>query len=364
MFVTRHRIPRALAALAFLAGAAGLASGAVLAPTRIAAAAPTVLPAAEQNTINVFKRVSPSVVSVANTAILQGLYDSELYEVPQGAGSGFVWDKDGRIITNFHVVYGASAVLVTLSDGTTYPAEVVGLDPDDDIAVLRIKPSQKPLVPIEVGQSAGLQVGQTALAIGNPFGLDTSLSMGVVSALGRSISSMSGRTIRDVIQTDAAINPGNSGGPLLDSSGRLIGMNTAIVSPSGAYAGIGFAVPVDTIRRAVPQLIAHGKVARAALGVRMVPDQLFRQSHDTGAAILSVVAGSPADKAGLKGTSMTRNGEIRFGDVILQMDGQTLDSADDVSAIVDRHQVGDALKVEVLRGKQRRTVTVTLRSLE
>ena len=222
-------------------------------------------PAAEQNVINIYKRVSPSVVSVANKTVLRDIFDQQVYEVPQGAGSGFVWDKAGHVLSNFHVIYGAQAIQVTLSDGTSYPAEVVGVDPDDDIAVLKLTTLPKVgLVPIEPGRSADLQVGQTALAIGNPFGLDTSLSVGVVSALGRSIMSATERVIHNVIQTDAAINPGNSGGPLLDSSGRLIGMNTAIVSPSGAYAGIGFAVPVDIIKRAVPQLLADGRVRHPA----------------------------------------------------------------------------------------------------
>lgn len=363
MLITRSTIRFALAALAFAAGAAVARAGNSVS-THPSPATATVLPPAEQNVISIFKRVSPSVVSVANTAILQNLYDSELYEVPQGAGSGFVWDKDGRIITNFHVVYGASAIQVTLSDGSTYPAEVVGLDPDDDIAVLRIKSPKKPLVPIDVGKSSGLQVGQTVMAIGNPFGLDTSLSVGVVSALGRNIVSMSRRTIRDVIQTDAAINPGNSGGPLLDSFGRLIGMNTAIVSPSGAYAGIGFAVPVDIISRAVPQLIANGKVARPALGVRMVPDQLFRHTQDTGVAILSVLSGSPAEKAGLRGSTLTHDGGIRFGDIILKIDGDAVNSADDVSAAIDRHQVGDTVKIDIQRAKTKHTVSATLRNMD
>jgi S1-C subfamily serine protease len=358
MFLTRHRVRRVLAALL---AAAGTAAGAAPADSGIR---PPRLQAGEANVIAIFKRVSPSVVSVANTAILRDLFRAEVYEVPQGAGSGIVWDKDGRIITNFHVVYGASALQVTLSDGSTYPAEIVGLDPDDDIAVIQIKPPKQPLVPIEVGRSSDLQVGQTTLAIGNPFGLDTSLSMGVVSALGRNIVAMSGRVIRDVIQTDAAINPGNSGGPLLDSEGRLIGMNTAIVSPSGVYAGVGFAVPVDTIRRAVPQLIASGRVRRPVLGVRMIPDAIFRKNRDDGVGILSVLPDSSAGKAGLKGARVGRRGEIFYGDILLQIDGKPVSSADDVSAIIDRHQLGDVLTLEIERDNKRLSLPVTLRSLE
>jgi S1-C subfamily serine protease len=322
------------------------------------------LPAAEQNVINIFKRVSPSVVAVANKAVLQDIFDATLYEVPQGAGSGFVWDKEGHIISNFHVIYGASAIQVTLQDGTTYNAEVVGLDPDEDIAVLKIAAPRASLTPIEPGRSGNLQVGQTVLAIGNPFGLDTSLSVGVVSALGRNITSLNRRTIHNVIQTDAAINPGNSGGPLLDSSGLLIGMNTAIVSPSGAYAGVGFAVPVDTIQRAVPQLLKTGSVERPSLGVRLAPPQISRQALNRGTAILSVVPGSAADRANLKGIRQTRRGEIVFGDIILEIDGVAVNSAEDVSAAVDRRQVGDEIRITVQRGDTPRTVTAKIRKAE
>jgi S1-C subfamily serine protease len=318
--------------------------------------------AAEQNLISIFKRVSPSVVSVANKTVMLDFYDRQLYEVPQGAGSGIIWDKEGHLISNFHVVYGASAIQVTLHNGESYPAEVVGVDSDGDIAVLRIKAPPALLVPIVPGRSATLQVGQTALAIGNPFGLDTSLSVGVVSALGRTITSMSDRQIRNVIQTDAAINPGNSGGALLDSSGRLIGMNTAIISPSGAYAGVGFAVPVDTICRAVPQLIQTGKVTRPTLGIRMVPNHILRPSQKKGVAILSVTPNSPAGQAGLKGLRQTRAGEVIFGDILLEMDGTAVNSPDDVAAIIDGHQAGDEVRLVVQRGESSRTVTAILRS--
>lgn len=322
------------------------------------------LPAPEQNIINIYKRVSPSVVSVANKAVLRDIFDHQLYEVPRGAGSGFVWDKDGHILSNFHVVYGAQAIQVAMSDGTTYAAEVVGVDPDDDIAVLKIKAPKTALVPIELGRSADLQVGQTTLAIGNPFGLDTSLSVGVVSALRRSIMSISQRVIHNVIQTDAAINPGNSGGPLLDSSGRLIGMNTAIVSPSGAYAGIGFAVPVDTIRRAVPQLLTTGRVRRPILGVRMMPEQSLRQTQAYGVAILGVSPDSPAERAGLRGARLTREGDVILGDIIVDIDGEAVNAAEDVAGIVDRHQIGDRLRMTVQRENAKRTVSVQLGGAE
>jgi S1-C subfamily serine protease len=319
-----------------------------------------VLPPAEQNIINIYKRVSMSVVSVANKAVLRDLFHNQVYEVPRGAGTGFVWDKEGHILTNFHVIYGAQAIQITLADGTVCPADVVGIDPDDDIAVLRIKPPKTPLVPIEPGTSSNLQVGQTVLAIGNPFGLDTSLSVGVVSALGRSIMSLSERVIRNVIQTDAAINPGNSGGPLLDSFGRLIGMNTAIVSMSGTYAGIGFAVPVDTIKRAVPQLIKIGRVRRPTLGIRMMPDPVFRQKQPEGVALLGVLPDSPAERSGLRGARLTRDGDLVLGDIILEVDDKGVNTGDEVDAIIERHQIGDRLRLLIQRGTGRRMVVVEL----
>lgn len=324
----------------------------------------TEFPPSEQNNIRIFKRVSPGVVSVANKAVLQDLDDYQLYEVPQGTGSGFVWDKEGHIISNVHVVYGASAIQVTLSTGTSYPAEIVGLDPDHEIAVLKIKAPPEVLTPIEPGRSGNLQVGQTALAIGNPFGLDTSLSAGVVSALGRRITSMTRREIRNVIQTDAAINPGNSGGPLLDSSGRLIGMNTAIISPSGAYAGVGFAVPVDTIRRVVPQLIKTGRVQSPVIGVHLVPHALLRRAPGKGVMILSVEPGSPAEKAGLQGVQRGRRGAVVIGDVLCDIEGTEVNTPDDVDAVLEQYQAGDRIRVGIQRGDTRKTVTLTLQGQE
>ncbi|MGZ8384263.1 MAG: S1C family serine protease, partial [Nitrospira sp.] len=212
-------------------------------------AGPTELSTDEQATIAVFERATRSVVFIANTAMQRDPWSFNLFEVPQGSGTGFVWSRQGHIVTNFHVIYGADAITVTLADQVEYKAKVVGVDPDHDIAVLQIQAPEAALQPVTIGNSQSLRVGQKVLAIGNPFGLDHTLTTGVVSALGRTIKSMSNRTIEGVIQTDAAINPGNSGGPLLDSAGRLIGMNTQIVSPSGAFAGIGFAVPADTVSR-------------------------------------------------------------------------------------------------------------------
>jgi S1-C subfamily serine protease len=219
------------------------------------------LAADEQSTIELFRSVAPSVVHVTNLAAQRDWYSRDVYTVPRGSGTGFIWDDGGSIVTNFHVIDGASMVRVVLSDGSHYESNQVWGYPDQDLAVIHIDAPKAKLRPIALGTSHDLQVGQRALAIGNPFGLDHSLTTGVVSALNREIESSTGRPIHGVIQTSAAINPGNSGGPLLDSAGRLIGVNTAIVSPSGASAGIGFAIPVDEVNRLVPKLIAHGKAS-------------------------------------------------------------------------------------------------------
>jgi S1-C subfamily serine protease len=339
--------------------AAGLAAAAAQAEAPQPA---RVLPPAERAVIDLYKNLSPSVVSVANKAILSDWFGWALYEVPQGVGSGFVWDRKGHIVSNFHVIYRASTILITLRDGTQYEAKVVGADPDHDVAVLKIDAPPEKLTPIEVGQSHDLEVGQTVMAIGNPFGLDTSLSVGIVSALGRRIESMTGRQIFDVIQTDAAINPGNSGGPLLDSAGRLVGINTAIVSTSGSYAGVGFAVPVDTVRRVVPQLIASGRVERASMGLQTVPDEYLRRAGVEGVGVLTVIPGGPAAKGGLRGVSRTRRGDVLLGDVLVEAAGTLLRAADDLAAVLDRAKGGDKVRVVFLRDGERRTVELELQS--
>lgn len=317
----------------------------------------------ERRTVEIFERVSPSVVSVANRALVRGgFFGLTLYEMEQGAGSGFVWDKRGHIISNYHVIHKASSINVTLRDGTTYEARVVGVDPDRDLAVLKIEAPDRVLVPVDVGASQDLRVGQMALAIGNPFGLDTTLTVGVVSALGRTITSMTDRKISDVIQTDTAINPGNSGGPLLDSQGRLIGVNTAIVSPSGAYAGVGFAVPVDTVKRIVPQLIEHGRVRRAGMGVELLPDHMSRRSGVAGVGILSVLPNGPAARAGLEGVRQLRGG-LYFGDIIVSVADVPVASTDDYAAVMDECKGGETVKVVVLRDGREREVRVTLQDL-
>lgn len=318
----------------------------------------------EQETISIFERASNSVVFITNTAIRRDYWSLNTFEVPQGSGSGVIWDRKGHIVTNFHVVYGANSIQVILSDQSSYQAQVVGVDPDHDLAVLRIRHTKKALMPIDVGNSQDLRVGQKVLAIGNPFGLDHTLTTGIVSALGRSIQSMNERTIEDVIQTDAAINPGNSGGPLLDSEGRLIGINTQIVSPSGAYAGIGFAVPVNTIARVIPQLIKFGKLIRPGMGISLIPDSIAARWGIQGLIIAKIEPGSPADKAGLESARETRLGRIQLGDIITKIDKEPVKVFDDLLRIFDRHKVGDRITVEVHRNGKSRRVSVKLKAID
>jgi S1-C subfamily serine protease len=284
-------------------------------------------------------------------------------EVPQGSGSGFIWNKQGHIVTNFHVIYGASSIKVTLADRSEYQAKLVGADPDHDLAVLQIQAPESVMEPLAVGTSHDLRVGQKVLAIGNPFGLDHTLTTGVVSALGRTIKSMTNRTIEGVVQTDAAINPGNSGGPLLDSSGRLIGVNTQIVSPSGAYAGIGFAVPVDTVNRIVPELIKHGKLIRPGLGISLVPDSIARRWGVKGLIIGKVSRGGSADRAGLRGARETVTGRIELGDVLVAVDGRPVETVDDLMDAMENHKVGDRVRVDVIRNNKRQSIDVTLQAV-
>jgi len=318
----------------------------------------------ELSTIQVFETASKSVVFITTAALARDFWSMNLFEVPQGSGSGFVWDRQGDIVTNYHVIAQASKVKVVTSDGKEYQASVAGADLDHDMAVLRIKAPAESLPPLSLGSSANLRVGQKVLAIGNPFGLDHTLTTGVVSALGRTIRSMSDRTIEGVIQTDAAINPGNSGGPLLDSGGRLIGVNTQIVSPSGAFAGVGFAVPVDTINRVVPELIAHGKLIHPGIGFTYYPDQYAQRWGIDGIAIRRIYRGGAAEKAGLKGSQELANGEVILGDIITGMDGEAVHNIDDLRDIMDRHKVGDQVVLEYLRDEAKKKATVILQEIK
>ena len=330
---------------------------------RMVTPAPVELGPDERTTMAVFERATKSVVFIANTAIQRDPWSLDLFEAPQGSGSGFVWNKRGHIVTNFHVVYGASSITVTLADRTEHRAKVIGADPDHDLAVLDVEAPEEALFPLTVGTSEDLRVGQKVLAIGNPFGLDHTLTTGVVSALGRTIKSLSNRTIEGVIQTDAAINPGNSGGPLLDSSGRLIGVNTQIVSPSGAYAGIGFAVPADTVNRIVPELIKHGKLIRPGLGVSLVPDAMAKRWGIKGLVIGKVSKGGGAERAGLKGAREAVPGRVELGDIILAVDGTPVVTVDSLLDVLEKHKVGDQVAVEILRGNRRERVSVTLQAV-
>ena len=325
--------------------------------------APAELGPDERATMAVFERATKSVVFIANTAIQRDLWSFDILEVPQGSGSGFVWNKQGHIVTNFHVIYGANAIKVTLADRSEYQAKLVGADPDHDLAVLQIQVPEAVLEPLAIGSSQDLRVGQKVLAIGNPFGLDHSLTTGVVSALGRTIKSMSNRTIEGVVQTDAAINPGNSGGPLLDSAGRLIGVNTQIISPSGAYAGIGFAVPVDTVNRIVPELIKHGKLIRPGLGVSLVPDAMARRWGIKGLIIGKVSRGGAAERAGLKGARETATGRIELGDIVVAVAGKPVTTIDELMDVLENHKVGDQVAVEILRGNRREKIMLTLQAV-
>lgn len=316
--------------------------------------------AEEEALIALFSRVSPSVVSITTLAVDRAYGTLDANAIPRGTGSGFVWDERGHIVTNYHVIADADALRVTLEDQSTWPARVVGLAPEVDLAVLHVEASRGVLPPIAVGRSHDLQVGQRVLAIGNPFGLDHSLTTGVVSALDRTIRSLSGREIQGVVQTDASINPGNSGGPLLDSAGRLVGVNTAIKSPSGASAGIGFAVPVDTVNRVVPQLIAHGRLVRPRLGVQIAHDAMNRRLGLRGLLVLTVEPESAAAQAGIRATGRDRQGRVVLGDVLLAIGERRLAVSDDLLIALEGHDAGDVVEVTVQRGDAVMTARVEL----
>ena len=319
----------------------------------------------EKFVVDIFNDVSPAVVFISNNLVGRRNYFSrKVEEIPQGSGSGFLWDKEGHIVTNFHVVRGASTITVTLSDQSVHPASVVGVYVDKEIAVLKIDVPPEKITPIRSGTSKSLMVGMTTLAIGNPFGLDHTLTKGIISALDREIQALSGRSIADVIQTDAAINPGNSGGPLLNSRGELIGMNTAILSPSGVSAGIGFAVPVDVIRRYVGQIIRDGNVSGAGLGVSLVSDSLARRWNIQGVILNSVDPDGAAGKSGLRGTQVRRDGTVtQLGDVITALGGQKVDDIDNLRDALQDHEVGDRVEVRYLRDEREQKITVKLQSI-
>jgi|MudIll2142460700_1097286.scaffolds.fasta_scaffold49074_2 S1-C subfamily serine protease len=333
--------------------------------TRPAAARPD-LDAEERQTITLFKDASRSVAFITTQVAQVDYWTRNVLEVPAGSGSGFVWDDRGHVVTNFHVVQDADSAKVTIGDAE-YEATIVGYARDQDLAVLKIVAPRERLVPIRVGTSTDLQVGQKVYAIGNPFGLDFTLTTGIVSALGRTIQGVSGATIFDVVQTDAAINPGNSGGPLLDSAGRLIGVNTAIYSPSGASAGIGFAVPVDTVSRIIPELVAHGRVIRPILGVDLderLSAYVTRRLGVEGVLLRGVARGGGAAAAGLEGTSVDRRGTVVPGDVVQDIDGKPVKSTSDLLGRLGSYRPGDTVTLTVWRDGKTRQVRVRLQAPE
>jgi S1-C subfamily serine protease len=318
----------------------------------------------EQATIELFERSRASVVFISTREQVRDIWTRDVFSVQRGTGSGFIWDAAGHVITNFHVIEGASGATVRLADGRDYQASLVGASPAHDIAVLRIGVglSERP-PPVPVGTSADLRVGQKVFAIGNPFGLDWTLTTGIVSALDRSLENDAGSTIEHLIQTDAAINPGNSGGPLLDSAGRLVGITTAIFSPSGASAGIGFAVPVDTVNRVVPQLIRDGRYIRPALGIvidERINRRLVAMTRTSGVFVLQVAPDSSAERAGLQAARIGNQGEFVAGDVITGVDGRPISSVAELLGRLDDHAVGDTVRLQVLRDSRTNEIPVTL----
>lgn len=316
----------------------------------------------EKTNIDIFQQSSPSVVYITTLADTLNLWTRDITRIPRGTGSGFIWDRQGHIITNYHVLQGASAVSIRLSDQRTFNATLIGASPEHDLAVLRIPMGTNMPKPLIIGTSHDLQVGQTTYAIGNPFGLDQTLTTGVVSALNRSLPNNKGSYIEGLIQTDAAINPGNSGGPLLDSAGRLVGINTAIFSPSGAYAGIGFAVPVDTVNRIVPRIIKEGHYQRPKLGITInekINKEITKELGIIGVAVIEVQADSAADQSGLHGVTI-QNNAIIAGDVIVGIDQHKIESIKMLLSTLEKYHIGDTVEVKVFRNDQAREVSLTL----
>ncbi len=343
---------------------AAAVSASAAAPPEAAAAPARGLPGDlgedERRNIEIFRHAADSVVFITSITLQRDFFSMDIFQIPSGTGSGFIWDTEGHIVTNFHVLEGGQRYSVTLADQSVWDAELTGVAPDKDLAVIRIDAPPEKLKPIPVGRSETLAVGQKVLALGNPFGLDHSLTVGVVSALGRELGSPSGRTIRDVIQTDAAINPGNSGGPLLDSAGRLVGVNSAIYSPSGASAGIGFAVPVDTVANLVPQLIQHGRPIRAGIGAQIASDSFSQRLGLKGVILYEVLSRGPAARAGLQGIRSDVSGRPVLGDVIVAVDGEAVESGEDLLYSFERAGVGKSITLTVERDGKRRHVVLTL----
>jgi S1-C subfamily serine protease len=317
----------------------------------------------EQNNIEIYRTLSPGVVNVHSTSYARDFFG--FVEPQEGSGSGSIIDQEGDILTNNHVIEGAQKVAVSFGGQKNYAARVVGRDPDTDLAVIRlVETPREPLTIIPLGDSDKLAVGQKVLAIGNPFGLDRTLTTGVISGLQRPIRARNNHPIEGAIQTDASINPGNSGGPLLDSHGRMVGINSQILSPSGASAGVGFAIPVNIAKRIVPQLVRSGVVSRPKLGINSRDVEALRNQVDPpvseGVLIWQVLPGSAAANAGLRGLTQTENGDVELGDIIVGIDNQKVNNTDDLYKVLDKHQVGETVRVEIMRNSRRVTVPVRL----
>ena len=321
------------------------------------------LSAVEKTNIDIFRQASPSVVFITTLEDRINVWTRDITRLPKGTGSGFIWDESGHVVTNYHVIKGASKIYVRLDDQRSFAAVLVGASPEHDLAVLRLPMPIKLPPPLPIGSSHDLQVGQAMYAIGNPFGLDHTLTTGVISALNRSIKTDEGGNIDDLIQTDAAINPGNSGGPLLDSAGRLAGINTALFSPSGVYAGIGFAVPVDTVNRVVPQLIARGHYQRPTLGIS-VDDRMnkliTRQLNVEGVPILAIEPDSAAARAGLRGARILGNDGIVPGDIIQNIGSYEVKDTASLLDALDKYRIGDRVDIRFLRDGVVQQATVVL----
>lgn len=329
------------------------------------AALPKMVVEDEKNSVSIFQNTVKSVVNVSTIKRRRNPWAYGDVEMQAGAGTGFVWDNKGHIVTNYHVVQNGNKFNISFhNDKNLYEATIVGVEPKKDIAVLKLKKMPSKLIPVKVGVSKNLMVGLKAVAIGNPFGLDHTMTAGIISALDRKIEGIGGVKIHGMIQTDASINPGNSGGPLLNSSGEIIGMNTVIYSGSGTSAGVGFAVPVDTIKRIVPELIEHGKVTRPGLGIGLMPDHMkARFGIEKGIVITYIDENGGASEAGLVGMGQDRWGRVYLGDVILEINGEEVNTYDDIYHVLDKYKIGDIVKVKILREDQTKTVKITLTEL-
>ena len=338
----------------------------VFVATLIASSFSYALTSQEHNDINIFKNNRDSVVFISTNKKIIDYTTLTRYIVPRGSGSGFIWNKDGYIVTNYHVVRGASSATVKLSDGKSYQAFPVGSYPRRDITVLKIKAPQNELKPIKLGNSDKLQVGQSVYAIGNPYGLDWTMTKGIVSALNRKVTFSDGGVMSGAIQTDAAINPGNSGGVMLDSSGRAIGVNSAIYSPNGGSVGIGFAIPINLVKKVVKKIIKYGHYIKPSLGIEsddITNNYLNNTLNIKGVAVLGVIRGSDAYKNGLIPARFYSDGSVDFGDIIVVVDGKKVSTVTDLDDILEKHKIGDIVNVTILRGRVRKSIPIKLTGL-